>query len=481
MVASNLVKQLLWHALGVFLCSAFIITSACAQQIHHSDVQTLPDNGEIPVIVVLKSSPKASQERQAQGGWLNLQDYISQVQEEFTKEQGWVNFNELVKFKHVPAVAKSVSEKELQRLQQSQLVQGVYADRFNTPALLNSHRTIGLNGIPDYSHQGEGYAVAIIDSGVESSHPFFQQRVIDGACFSFNGSCPGKQKRAFGVSAGQPCTGNAGCFHGTHVAGIVAGFQAQLSGVAPQANLLTLNVFSIAGQRMGSRDSDIMQALEWVYEHAEKHNVAAVNMSLGGGQFSHTCDDAPIKRFIDLLAQKNVVTVIASGNERYTNAVASPACISTALTVGSTDPDGNISSFSNSYAELDVVAPGGEITSSGLQGRYITSSGTSMAAPQVAGAIALLRSAFPDASAKQLMLAVKQGKAVTDPRNGLQTVALYVPYALEYLEQIMVAPAPGGNRSEPPGKQPACRANVDGIIVEDMTEHCQSAGGNIQW
>lgn len=481
MVATHRRMYRVHQLLKVVLCMAMCTTTLSAQQLQTRDFQAQSENGEVPVIILLKSNPKASQERGNEGGWLNLQDYISQVQQEFTKEQGWVNFNELVKFKHVPAVAKSVSASELKQIQQSNFVEGVYEDKFNSPSLVNSYELIGLSHIPNFSYKGKGYAVAIVDSGVESSHPFLQNRVLDGACFSFNNSCPGNQKRAFGVDAGQPCIGNTGCFHGTHVAGIVAGAQAEFTGVAPQANLLAVNVFSVAGQRMGSRDSDIMQALEWVYDNAEKHNIAAVNMSLGGGRFTQTCNDSPIKRFVDLLAEKEVVTVVAAGNEGFTDAVASPACITEVLTVGAIDPVGRISNYSNSYSALDLVAPGSEIKSSGLNGRYVVSSGTSMAAPQVAGAIALLRSAFPNATAEQLSRAVKRGKPFSDPRNGLQTVSLFVPAAIQYLEKQGTAPPPDSRQSPPPNKQPVCETRVDGIIIEDTTEDCQTNGDNFQW
>ena len=446
-----------------------------------------------PVIVVLKSQQSRRGAASTSGGWLNLADHIEKVQEELADDMGWVNFNDIVKYKHVAAMAKEVDEAEFSRLQQSNLVAGVYADKFNPATLINSSRTIGLNAASNQSRQGNGFSVAIIDSGVEYTHPFLQIRVIDGACFSYYGSCPGGKKKASGVEAGAACRGNEGCFHGTHVAGIVAGANSQFTGVAQNADLLSVNVFSVVGQRMGALDSDIMQALEWVYDHADDYHIAAVNMSLGGGYFSSTCDDQPVKRYIDLLAQRGVVTVIAAGNEGRTDGVASPGCISSAITVGSTEPDGRISAFSNSYRDIDLVAPGGKITSSTLNGKYTTTSGTSMAAPQVAGAVALLRSTYPSASVAELSAALSHGKRFVDPRNKLQTSSLYLPAALEYLaasqrrSNPQPAPTPAKPTPKPvkpspsPAPEKSCRKVIDGITIEDTRGDCKPEEGKIQW
>ncbi|MEG3766406.1 S8 family peptidase [Alteromonas sp. 14N.309.X.WAT.G.H12] len=440
------------------------------------------DDEPVPVIVLLNhSGDNKSTTAEKKGQWLNLQDHIEQVQQQLADDMGWVNFNDMVKFKHVPAIAKTVTAQEFKQLAASDLVQGVYTDRLNNLSLNTSSKTVGLNALADTVRLGQGYAVAIIDSGVQASHPFLASRVIAGACFSFNASCPGGTKRASGIEAGMPCSG-PGCFHGTHVAGIVAGQHEQLSGIAKDASLIAINVFSTLGQGITSRDSDVMQALDWVYQHADSYHIAAVNMSLGGGYYSQPCDDSPIKRYVDLLATRGVVTVIAAGNEGREDGVASPGCISTAVTVGSIEPEGTISAFSNSYAQLDMVAPGGHITSSVLNGEYAASSGTSMAAPHVAGAIALLKSTYPKASVEQLMAALQHGHAFTDPRNNVQTPGLYLPTALAYLQQVMSSVPPPKNSPVPDNTpQTPCRQVIDGIVIENTDAACQPQEGAIQW
>ena len=492
-----------------FLLSFCVVLSSNAQELTTREFSALlAQDNKAPVIIVLKSAPNTqSASRNIGGGeWVSLGDYIEEAQQKLSQDMGWVNFNDIVKYKHVAAMAKSVSADEFAQLAQSNLVQGVYPDRFNELLLTRSARTIGFSAIEQRESGGSGYSVAVIDSGVEAAHPFFQGRVVDGACFSRLGSCVNGQTKALGVSAGRPCNGADGCFHGTHVAGIVAGKNNNMSGVAPKADILALNVFSVVGDRIGAADSDIMQALEWVYENRNKHNVASVNMSLGGGFFTQTCDNAPTTRLINLLRQEGIITVIAAGNEGKINGVAQPGCVSSALTIGSLEPDGNISGFSNSYGALDMVAPGGKIHSSVLGGQYGTASGTSMAAPQVAGAVALLKSFFPQASGNDIFTALTKGTPFTDPRNNVTTPQLFLTSSLAWLASKYAntpprqrptppptpAPSPPSRPApspEPPADRPVdqpenseCKPKrIDGILIENDSSECKRSEGKIEW
>ena len=442
-------------------------------------------NGELRVIVTLKSAAKKTDGTLlGNGEWMNLGNYIDEAQRKLAKEMGWRNFNDIVRFKQVPALAKSVTSSEYKKLNHSNQVQSVHIDNFNPIFLSNSAQSIGLHQFAHSEYTGIGTTVAVLDSGVDANHPFFQGRVKDGACFSGYGSCPGRSKVKFGVAAGLPCPASVkGCDHGTHVAGIVAGNNGSTRGVASQANILAVNVFSNDGQKMGAFDSDIIQGLEWVYRKADEYNIAAVNMSLGGGKFFTTCDDKPIRYIVDMLAQKNIAVVVAAGNESYTNAVAQPACISSAVTVGSTEPDGHISYFSNSYSYIDIVAPGGKIASSVPGGGYAIKSGTSMAAPQVAGAFALLKGAFPQATLKQLKIALQQGKQFVDKRNNVKSAQLDLVGSVKWLSaQFNTSnqpqkPDPALRNPKPKSK---CSERIDGILVESTTGDCNSTN-KIEW
>src|SRR5690606_38731297 len=136
--------------------------------------------------------------------------------------------------------------------------------------------------------------------------------------------------------------------------------------------------------------------------------IASVNLSLGGGVFDNqsNCDssNASTKTAIDNLRALGIATVIASGNDSSSSGRSSPACISTAVAVGSTTKSNAVSSFSNSGSLLDLWAPGSSINSSVIgDGNFSVFSGTSMAAPHVAGAWALAKQKVPDATVPEVL------------------------------------------------------------------------------
>jgi hypothetical protein len=144
-------------------------------------------------------------------------------------------------------------------------------------------------------------------------------------------------------------------------------------------------------------------------------------MSLGGGQFTSTCDGDPLKAAIDNLRSAGIATVISSGNDGFSNAVSAPGCISTAITVGATDDSDTVALFSNSSSVVDLFAPGVSIDSSVPTGtgpggtNFDNFEGTSMAAPHVAGAWAIARQVSPTSTVTQVENALDEtGKPVTD-------------------------------------------------------------------
>jgi hypothetical protein len=175
-----------------------------------------------------------------------------------------------------------------------------------------------------------------------------------------------------------------------------------------------------------SYSSDQIKGLERVYQLRNTRDFASVNMSLGGGRFTRNCDTNPLKASIDNLKAAGIATVIASGNDGFTDAVASPACISSAITVGATTVKDNattkkdtIAPNSNMSGMVDLLAPGVNIRSSVPGGNFARKSGTSMAAPHVAGAFALLEERDPFKTVNQISYALEDtGKLVKDTRPG---------------------------------------------------------------
>jgi subtilisin family serine protease len=335
-----------------------------------------------------------------------------------------------------------VDQAQLQTLLDSGLVESVHEDRIASTQLAESVPLVrGPQGW-NLGARGAGQAVVIVDSGVDTTHPFLNPRVVAEACFSSDSPannastfCPGGQTSQFGPGAGAPCT-VAGCDHGTHVAGIAAGRGSDFSGVAPDADIIAIQVFSRFEDRAGGPtpcadsgrsspcalafESDQIRALQHVISLASGFHITSINMSLGGGRSMTACDTEPLKATIDDLRNVGIATVIAAGNSGFTDSVSYPACISTAVTVSSTTKVDDVSAFSNSAAMTDFFAPGSAINSSVPGGAFAVKSGTSMATPHVTGAFAAVRSALPGATLDevQAMLA-STGRQITDARNGL--------------------------------------------------------------
>ncbi len=283
-------------------------------------------------------------------------------------------------------------------------------DRLAYPSLAESGPLIGTPGLFALGGRGDGQSVAVLDTGVDAAHPFFEGRVVAEACFSTSSAsqgsasaCPNGEGRQVGPGAAAPCAVD-GCDHGTHVAGIAAGEGPDFTGVAPDAKIIAIQVFSVfsgpacgpaGGECVASFASDQIRALDYLVSIAEERALASVNMSLGGGRSPTACDQEFVKPLIDQLRTAGAATVIASGNDGFDRAVSFPACISTAVTVGATDDDDRLAPFSNCGPQIDLHAPGVRIDSAIPGGGFATLSGTSMATPQVAGAFAALRSLDP--------------------------------------------------------------------------------------
>lgn len=250
---------------------------------------------------------------------------------------------------------------------------------------------IGAAKAHQFNHKGKGSYVVVIDSGVESSSPFLGGRVALEACFA--SICPNGSSKMVGPGAAKPVH-----WHGTHVAGIIAGSNSNMSGVAPEAGIIAVNVFDVNGS---TYDANIINALNWVDSISSQYNIASVNMSLGTTMvFKSSCNSyiPDLTSVISKLKSKNIATVVSAGNS-YAYGMSSPACITDTISVAATYADRDeVTTFSNVHEDTDFSAPGFNIVSSELNGSFRSSSGTSMAAPHVAAAYALYRSKFGNQS-----------------------------------------------------------------------------------
>lgn len=367
------------------------------------------------------------------------------------------------RFDTIPFMAMEVTPAELETLAGLTEITSIEEDRLAKPHLAQSVPLIGGTAAWASGYTGAGQTVAILDTGVDGTHPFLAGKVVSEACYSSSSSslfgsvtplCPGGVTSSTAAGSAMPYASGVcpteECDHGTHVAGIAAGAGASFSGVAKDASIIAIQVFSRldgvlncggSSPCVSSFDSDLIRGLERVYALRTTYNIAAVNMSVGGGNYSNqsTCDsdNSSTKAAIDNLRAANIATVISSGNDGYISSMSSPGCISTAISVGATwDAPGSgnscsgndlgtssvdaIACYSNSASFLNLLVPGSLITSSIPGGAYAAWQGTSMAAPHVTGVWALLKQKSASMTVTDALNAlIFTGLPVTDPRNGI--------------------------------------------------------------
>jgi V8-like Glu-specific endopeptidase len=359
-----------------------------------------------------------------------------------------------------PVLVAHLSVSALELLRRSPESVSVSEDTVDGTSLAVSTVRIGADRIWSSGSRGADRSIAIVDTGVDTDHPFVRGRIVDEACFSTdyafvddtNGrtyrirpTCPNGATSQLGAGAGRACAElSLGCHHGTHVAGIAAGSGTLFSGVAPEAGIVSIQVFSRLDPEfcgafvrcIGALQSDTVRALDYAYLNAGRWNLAAVNISLGGGLSVGYCDSDPRKPAIDNLRAAGVATIVAAGNDGSRSRVSAPACISTAVRVGavdSTGPNDRFAEFSNEWSLPMLLAPGASIESANPGATFVRRSGTSMATPHVAGAWTLLRSIDPAAGFDALY------NALTDA--GLAVRSVYTNRAYPRIDVAAAADA----------------------------------------
>ncbi|OKI49281.1 S8 family serine peptidase [Micromonospora sp. CB01531] len=281
---------------------------------------------------------------------------------------------------------------------------------------------------------GKGVTVAVLDTGVDVTHPDLAGRVAESRNFS----------------AAPDTDDTVG--HGTHVASIIAGSGAasggKYRGVAPDATLLSGKVC----ENEGCPDSAVLAGMEWA---AVEKRATVVNMSLGG---SDTPEIDPLEQAVQTLtAQTGTLFVTAAGNAGSDSSVGSPASADAALAVGAVDRDDALADFSSRGPRVgddalkpDITAPGVDIVAAraahGQIGdpvgeKYVSLSGTSMATPHVVGAAALLAQQHPGWVAGQLKATLMASAKPHPDQTAYQQGAGRVDVAHAITESVTSEPA----------------------------------------
>lgn len=309
----------------------------------------------------------------------------------FVKNKGGVVAHEYVGIRAVNV--RNLPEAALEGLSNMPGVSRIWQDRVVHAYLAQSIPQIRANATGVVDAYGYGTRVCILDTGIDNNHPAFSGRIVAQKDF---------------VNGDDIAQDDEG--HGTHVAGIVASADPIYRGVARGANLIAGKVLDARGS---GYFSDVVAGIDWC---AYTANADIISMSLGGGKFTGFCDNDPAAQASNNAVTSGVVVVAASGNDGWNDAMGTPACGSKVIAVGGVydsnwtwvkwgclntncslymckdEPAAYDTRFcaSNGGPQLDVVAPGMDITSAQLGGGWITMAGTSMATPHVAGLAALL-------------------------------------------------------------------------------------------
>lgn len=284
--------------------------------------------------------------------------------------------------------------------------------------------------------RGQGVTVAVLDSGI-TAHPDLDANVLPGYDFIAESafSNDGNGRDSDPTDAGnwtvddQCFTGSKATpsdWHGTHVAGTIAAIANNnegIAGVAPEAKIVPVRVLGACG----GFDSDITDGIIWAAGGsvrgvpANQHPAQVINMSIGS---EGTCT-TPYRQAITQANKRGSIVVVAAGNNNFDASKSSPGNCEDVITVGATDKNGKRSYFSNYGSRVDVSAPGGDrrywgggILSTLNAGKtapgkadYAEYQGTSMAAPHVAGIVALMKAADPKltyAQAKKVLQSTSQ-------------------------------------------------------------------------
>ena len=313
--------------------------------------------------------------------------------------------------------------------------------KINDPKMNRMWSLTGENGVSALeawgTTRGKGVTVAVLDSGI-TAHPDLDANVLPGYDFIAESafSNDGNGRDSDPTDAGNWTVDNQ-CFtgskaspsdwHGTHVAGTIAAIANNnegIAGVAPEAKIVPVRVLGACG----GFDSDITDGIIWAAGGsvrgvpANQNPAQVINMSIGS---EGTCT-TPYRQAIAQANKRGSIVVVAAGNNSFDASKSSPGNCEDVINVGATDKNGKRSYFSNYGSRVDVSAPGGDrrywgggILSTLNAGKtapgkadYAEYQGTSMAAPHVAGIVALMKAVDPKltyAQAKKALQSTSQG------------------------------------------------------------------------
>ncbi|HWB13266.1 MAG TPA: S8 family serine peptidase [Pirellulales bacterium] len=372
------------------------------------------------------------------------------------------------------------------------LDQQVYASGGQASNLVNSALPAigGIEEQQQYGYTGAGYSIAILDTGIDYNNPAFAGHYLTGWNFVGNNA--------------NPMDDNG---HGTHVAGMIASNDPNHPGVAPGVGIISLKVLDSSGT---GTFGNIDLALQWVAAHQQQYHIAAVNMSLGAGNFS-TEPWSMLDTDLQTLRNEGVFVAAASGNSYYSygsqEGLAFPAINNLVVSVGAvwngsygsvtwgsgatdyTTTADQITSFTQRGPQLDILAPGAFITSTYLNDTWATMAGTSMASPVVAAAAvdilqALVATGHTSEATPQGILSIMQstGVSIVDSGHGQDNVnhTGLTFKRLDLFDAIQSIVNAGSDPSSQPSQNDSA-ANFVNALYHEVLGRLADPGGLSSW
>ncbi len=356
----------------------------------------------IDIIVMLKDDETL---RIADNSLLGIKSIVKTKQDKALLKLDPDEFHLKYRYNTISGFAGKITQEGLDELEQDPNVKAIYEDLILNITLFGSVPLINADKVWDLGMTGNGTFVCVLDTGIDYTHGDL------GGCFGEGCKVAGGWD--FVNNDADPMDDHG---HGTHVTGIVAA-NGVLRGVAPDAKLFALKVCSSSE---GCSGSAMIAGVDWCNNKSSEYNIVAITMSIGEGKYNEKTCPIWMDEVIDTAHDLGIAVTVASGNEGHSNGISYPACSPNAISVGSTTKADVISYFTNTGSLLDVLAPGGGIFSTVLNGNYGFKSGTSMATPHVAGVIALLKQASPSLTPDEISDRLKDtGIPIVDPDNGL--------------------------------------------------------------
>jgi MYXO-CTERM domain-containing protein len=384
-------------------------------------------------------------------------------------------------YRHIPmAFLRFRDTAALLRLLVREEVVAVYEETRLYPHLTE---TLPLIGQPQVNQimgrTGSGAAVAVLDTGVDYTRSEFGSCTAPGV--------PAGCRVVAALDTAPEDNARDAHGHGTWVAGTA-------TAVAPGAGIVAIDVFD--GNSASS--VDVIEGIDWAIANRALYNIVALNLSLGDGvKYTAACSSKfsnPYRQPIIDARNAGMLSIVSSGNDGFSDGIANPACTPEAVSVGavydanvggrtwtSPEPDctdsvtaaDKVACFSNSASFLTLLAPGALTTVTGA-----TVAGTSLSAPVVSGAVAVLAQAFPgDTATGRLSRLTSSGKSVTDARNGIvkprvDLLAAQGAPLNDAFAQAAVLDGTGGT---------AAGWNLNATLESGEPVHAATSGGKSVW